>query len=167
MIEHDTEAAVSPPSSYQDWLDCFERMRKDPFSAVQDFEAAAAGTFQGTPAMTAALERQLIDTVNALLDRYTRRFIRHLNGCLADGAYEQLDLYFRRLRNDVRRVLFFRSLSFLPEDFRTELYGGVKKQMEDFWQETVGFLRQQSLEAVLSELEDALLVIRRIKLFTE
>ena len=162
-----TDSPFPPPSSYQEWLDCFARMKEAPLSAAQDFEAAASGTFNGSPAMLAALERQLIDTVNALLDRCTRRFIRHLNGCLADGAYEQLELFFRRLRSDVQRVLFFRSLTFLPEEFRCELYHGVQKQTCDFWQGTLRFLQAQTEEAPMPDLEDALFLIRRMKLFIE
>lgn len=159
--------ATAAPSTYQDWLDCFARMKEMPLSANGEFAVLANGSFSGTQAMRAALERQMVETVNAVLNRSVKRFVRDLNERLAFHELSQMDLLFQRFKRDVERILFFQKLSFLPEEFREELYGSIVGQMTGFWNDTVAFLRRQAMESADSDLEDALYLIRRIRLFSQ
>ena len=79
MIELRERPVAAAPSTYQDWLDCFERMKEVPLSGNGDFDVLALGSFAGTGAMQAALERQMVDTINAVLNKSTKRFIGYLN----------------------------------------------------------------------------------------
>ena len=69
------------------------------------------------------------------------------------------------LVREQERSLFFENLFFLPKNFRKELSESVKTQIQKFWDDTVRFLYEQSLEFSNSELEDVLFLINRIHLF--
>ncbi len=166
MIELRERPVAAAPSTYQDWLDCFERMKEVPLSGNGDFDVLALGSFAGTGAMQAALERQMVDTINAVLNKSTKRFIRDLNECIAFNELAQVDVLFKRLKKDIHKTTFFLELSFLTSDFKNELYHSITDQMTGFWEDTIRFLRQQAMDYSNSDLEDALFLIRRIRLFS-
>ncbi|MBQ4557107.1 MAG: hypothetical protein IJA60_05625 [Clostridia bacterium] len=156
---------VKSPTTYQEWLDCFLMMKGNRTSRDKAFAAASTGTFCGSEATAVALQKQLVETVNAVLDRSAKRFIRDVNECISFNELLQINVLFRRFKNDVNNTLFFENLFFLPQNFRTELSESVKTQMTRFWNDTVGFLHDQSLEFLNSDLEDVLFLIKRIHLF--
>ena len=81
MIGLQERAIAEAPSTYQEWLDCFERMKEVPLSNNRDLEVLSLGTFAGAGTMQAAFERQMVDTVNVVLNKSTKRFMRDLNDC--------------------------------------------------------------------------------------
>lgn len=164
MNTSSVEGIFNPPSTYQDWLECLEAMKTGAGNAAA-VEAAVRGSFNGSEATLAALQKQIIDTVNHILNKSAKRFVRDLNECLEFNDLTQIELLFLRLKKDVHRTLFFQSLIFLPADFRFELSDLVKKQMNGFWKDIVKSLYDQSLEISNSQLEDALFLIKRIHLF--
>ena len=115
--------------------------------------------------MQAAFERQMVDTVNVVLNKSTKRFMRDLNECIAFNELAQVDVLFKRLKKGIYKATFFVNLSFLPNSFKTELYRSVTEQMTMFWDNMIAFLQQQANDFSNSDLEDALFLIRRIKLF--
>ena len=165
MIELRERPVADAPSTYQDWLDCFARMKEVPLSGNGDLEVLALGSFAGTSAMQAALERQMVDTINAVLNKSVKRFVRDLNECIAFNELAQVDVLLKRLKRDIHKTTFFLELSFLSSDFKNELYQSITDQMTGFWDDTICFLRQQAMDYSNSDLEDALFLIRRIKLF--
>ena len=156
---------VKAPTNYPQWLECLEAMKSGPVSGNDAFEAAATGSFAGTEVTLAALQKQLVETVNTLLDKSAKRFLRRINEAICFNDLSQMDVLFRHLKRDVHQTLFFEGLSFLPEPFRAELAQSVREQMQKFWDDTVKFLRDQTLENPNSQLEDVLFLIKRIHLF--
>ena len=165
MIELQEKPAAAP-STYQEWLDCFARMRERSLSENVDFEALAFGSFSGTSSMQAALERQMVDTINAVLNKSVKRFVRDLNERIAFHELAQVDVLFKRFKRDINKTIFFLDLPFLSGEFKDELYASITGQMAEFWDDTVGFLRRQAMDHSNSDLEDALFLIRRIRLFS-
>ncbi len=108
----------------------------------------------------------MVDTINVVLNRSIKRFVRELNECIAFNELEQAEFLFKRFKKDINKTLFFMQLSFLSGEFKTELYSSISVQMTGFWDDTVGFLKQQAMEYSNSDLEDAIYLIRRIKLFS-
>ncbi|MCH5191709.1 MAG: hypothetical protein J1F23_06040 [Oscillospiraceae bacterium] len=153
------------PTTYQEWLDCFETMKHNPVSGNGVFDAVASGSFTGTEITIGAMQNQVVETVNAILDKSVKRFIKELNESISFNDLSQIDVLFRHLKRDIEKSLFFENLFFLPKTFRTELSQSVKTQMQKFWNDTVKFLYEQSLEFSNSELEDVLFLINRIHLF--
>ena len=159
------QTELKAPITYQEWLDCFEAMKHSPVRDHAVFEAVAAGSFAGTEATNVAMQKQVVETVNAILDKSAKRFIKGLNESISFNDLSQIDILFRRLKHDVEKSLFFENLFFLSETFRMELSESVKTQMKKFWDDTVKFLYEQSMEFCNSELEDVLFLINRIHLF--
>ena len=156
---------IKAPNTYQEWLDCFELMKSNSADGNGVFDAVVSGSFAGTETTKSALQKQIVETVNAILDKSAKRFIKELNESIAFNDLTQIDLLFRRLKKDVHKSLFFENLFSLPKKFREELSDSVKTQMKNFWNDTVKFLHEQSLEFSNSELEDVLFLINRIHLF--
>ena len=166
MIELEEKSVTAAPTTYQDWLDCFERMKEAPWSANNDFASLSRGSFDGTGAMLVAFQQQLIAAINAALDKSVKRFVRDLNECITFNELYQIDVLFKRLKKDINRTTFFLELSFLSNAFKAELYKSITDQMTGFWEDTVNYLRREALDSSNSDLEDALFLIRRIRLFS-
>ena len=160
--EHST---IKVPSTYQDWLLCFDVMKNGSGADNDVFDAACMGSFVGSDLTKNALQKQIVETVNALLDKSVKRFIRNLNENIAFNELPQTELLFKRLKKDIAKSLFFTELTFLPKSFRNELEDSVKEQMSNFWKDTIQFLYDQSLEFSNSDLEDVLFLVKRIRLF--
>lgn len=158
-------AGLKAPTTYQEWLECFEIMIHNSAGNNGVFEAVAKGCFVGSEVTNSAMQKQVVETVNAILDKSAKRFIKGLNECILFNDLSQIDTLFRHLKHDVEKSLFFERLLFLPKSFREGLSKSVKAQMQKLWDDTVSFLRNQSLEFANSELEDMLLLIKRIHLF--
>lgn len=156
---------LKAPTTYTEWLDCLKLMRELPVNGNSIFELVTAGTFEGTQVTAVALQKQIVETVNAILDKSIKRFGRDLNEYLSFNEFFQIDLLFRRLKSEIHKALFFEKLDFLPFEFRKELAESVKKQMTAFWNDTVRFLYEQSIDCSGMELEDALFLVKRIHLF--
>lgn len=156
---------VKVPATYQEWLDCLVVLKGINVYGTGVYDALVAGTFMGTDVTKAALQRQIVNSINAMLDNITKRFIRNMNDSITFNELSQIELLFNRLKKDVKVALFFETLDFLPKEFRNELSSSVRKQMSEFWNDTVRFLYEQSLEYSNSDLEDALFLIKRIKIF--
>ena len=161
-VEH---TAIKAPSTYQDWLVCFDIMKNGSDADNEVFDAACMGSFVSSDLMKNALQKQIVETVNVFLDKSVKRFIRNLNKNIVFNELPQTELLFKRLKKDVAKSLFFSKLTFLPKDFRSELEDSVKEQMSNFWEDTIKFLYDQSLEFFNSELEDVLFLVKRIRLF--
>lgn len=165
MSSFKDEKFIKAPFTYQEWLDCLSLLKSNSSCSAAVYDALISGTFGGTEATLAAFQRQLVVAINAMLNRSMKRFVRKMNESIIFNELIQLDLIFIRLKKDVHLALFFESLRFLPDAFRNELSDSVRKQMTDFWNGMVSFLYEQSLEHSNSDLEDALFLIKRKRIF--
>ena len=144
---------IKAPSTYQEWLACFDMIKNGTGADNELFEAVGMGTFVGSDLTKNALQKQIVETVNAFLDKSAKRFIRNLNENIAFNELCQTELLFKRLKKDVSKSLFFKKLTFLPESFRLELEESVKEQMSNFWEATTKFLHNQSYNEHIVRLE--------------
>lgn len=140
-------------------------MRNGSDAGDEAYDAAFRGSFVGSDLTKNALQKQIVETVNAILDKSVKRFIRNLNENIEFNEFLQTELLFKRLKKDVNKSLFFTRLTFLPGGFRKELEDSVKDQMNGFWNNTIKFLYEQSLEFSNFELEGILFLVKRIRLF--
>jgi hypothetical protein len=70
-------------------------------------------------------------------------------------------------KRDISNCLFFNNLEFLRDEVRQELHQDIKNKMTDYWQDVILFLHQQTAEVNNDDLEDAIYLIKRIKLFPQ
>lgn len=160
-----SKTKLKVPCAYQEWLACFDEIKHRPRKQSAVIAAMRAGTFSATEATLFAMQRRIAETVNLLLDDSSRRLVKVLNDCAAFHDWEDLTLHLYRFKKEAETVLFFKDLTFLPENFRAELQTEIEKQVRQFWSEATQYLYQQSLENPGSEAEDCLFLIKRIKLF--
>lgn len=165
MIDLLEKTSIKAPATYQEWLDCLDVLKGTNVHGTGVYDALVSGSFVGTEVTKAALQKQIVDAINIMLDNSAKRFIKNMNESIVFNELGQIELLFNRLKKDVKVSLFFESLDFLPKEYRDELSDSVRQQMLNLWNETTSFLYGQSLEYSNSDLEDALFLIRRKKLF--
>lgn len=165
MIDLLEKTGIKAPATYQEWLDCLDILKGTNAYGTGVYDALVSGSFAGTEVTKAALQKQIVDAINIMLDNSAKRFIKNMNESIVFNELGQIELLFNRLKKDVKVSLFFEGLDFLPKEYRDELSDSVRRQMLSLWNETTSFLYEQSLEYSNSDLEDALFLIKRKKLF--
>ena len=165
MTEAKKQETVKAPSTYQEWLECLAMMKSGPIAGNEAFLSARNGKFVGSAVTKTDLQKQIVETINTVLNNCAKRFVRNLNECFAFSEFSQIELLFKRLKKDIHTVMFFSDLPFLPEKFRKELEGSINDQMGGIWNETIRFLEAESLEYPNSDLDDTIFLVKRIKLF--
>lgn len=158
------QQTVKAPTTYQEWLSCFDLMMSGAGSD-EVYEAARRGSFVGSDSTNIALQKQITKTINIILEKSVKRFVKKLNAKIELQEHMQLESLFKRLNKDANHCLFFTRLTFLPKAFRLELEASVKKNINEFWHDTIKFLHEQSMETSNSELEDVLYLVKRISPF--
>jgi hypothetical protein len=158
---------LAPPTTYEDWLLCFDFLKSSP--SVDDGVAMtiAKGSFVNRGYIAVQFHQKLADTINEMLNKRIARFLKDLNMLISFNELSDIVPLFVKLRNEVEKCLFFRELEFLDKGIKHELEQSIKTQMGKFWNDTVTSLQKQTLEFSNDDLEDSLLLIRRIRLFAE
>lgn len=165
MMVQSVITSVKKPTTYQEWLECLQLLSSGNVHKTKVYQSLLSASFQGTEVTKVALQKQIIEALNQMLDKSMKRFIRNLNDSIVFQEVEQIDFLFRRLKKDVKVALFFEELDCLPKNFREELSNSIKNQVSEFWKEMIQFLYEQALESSNTDLEDMLFLVKRIKLF--
>lgn len=158
---------IVPPTTYEEWLNCFDFLKSR--SSIDSGVAMtiAKGSFINSGYLTVRFQHMLVETINEMLNKRIARFLKDFNMLISLNELSDMVPLFIKLRNEVRKCLFFRELEFLEENIKLDLEQSVKTQMEKFWGDTIIFLKKQTLEYSNTDLEDFLFLICRIKLFAE
>lgn len=154
-----------PPATYEDWLNCFDLLRKNSFVDDEVAMTIAKGSFRNRGYIAAQFQQKLAETISEMLNNRITRFLKDLNMLISFNELSDIVPLFVKLRNEVNKCMFFTELSFLEPNIRYELEQSVKIQVENFWNDTIMFLQRQTMEFHNADLEDSLFLIRRINLF--
>ena len=160
-------APLAPPTTYEEWLCCFDLLKTGASADNGLVAAIGQGTLTTGGYIAAQFHQTLAETINVMLNNRIARFLKDLNMLISFNELLDIVPLFIRLRIEVRKCLFFTGLAFLDRDIKAELERSIREQMAGFWNDTVSFLGRQTIENNNSELEDALFLIHRIELFTE
>ena len=159
------KSALAPPATYEDWLNCFDMLKTNLSSGSEITAVTAKGTFTNQGYIAGQFRQKLAETITVMIDSRISRFVKDLNTLISFNELSDIAPLFYKLRNELRNCLFFVGFDFLDETFKRELEQSVITQTAKFWNDTVSFLYRQALEYSNPGLEDALFLIRRIKLF--
>lgn len=151
----------SPPETYQQWLACFQHLQQHPLDA-QMLEVLSKGKYLGKPAE--AFLVRLSDAVGIVITGYCRRFLRQVDMAFADGEPDVSVLLASRLRRNIRKCFFYRSLPFLETKYIQTLDSGFSRQLDSFWSNFLEELRKTARDSADSEMEDVYLEMKRIKI---
>ncbi len=157
----------NPPTSYEEWLDCFDLLKTCSFLDKEVFEIISRGSFVIKGYIAFQFKQKLVDTINEMLNMRIKQFLKELNMYLSLNDLSDIAPLFIKFRNEVRKCLFFLDLDFLDDKFKRDLESSIRTQTEQFWIDTIVFLKKQTLEHTNSDLEDSLFQINRLKLFTQ
>lgn len=113
-VEH---TAIKAPSTYQDWLVCFDMMKNVSGADTEVFDAACMGSFVGSDLTKNALQKQIVETVNAFLDKSVKRFIRNLNENIAFNELSQTELLIQAPKKGCCEVTVFYKAIFSSKGF--------------------------------------------------
>ena len=156
-----------PPYTYEDWLNCFDLLKLGSSIDSSVAMTIANGSFVNRGYITTQFHQKLVETINEMLNKRISRFLKDLNILIVFNELSDIVPLFVKLRNEVNKCLFFSEFHFLDEDVKNELVQSVKTQTEQFWAETLSYLQEQTVMHSNVELEDSLLLIRRLDLFAE
>ena len=158
---------VSPPATYEDWLNCFDLLKLGSSVDGEVVNTIASGSFGGSGYITGQFQQKLAETINVMLNNRIARFLKDLNLLISFNELIDIVPLFIKLRNEVNKCLFFTGLDFLDNGIKSELEESVKSQMGKFWNDTIKFLQEQTMEFYNADLEDSLFLLRRIELFSK
>lgn len=150
------ERVFQAPTDYQMWLGCFETLQNRSVEATY-IDALRAGRLPGDAALLARFQPRLVSTVNAMLSRQATAFLRQYRIMAETGDAYALELLYRRFLRNAKQCLFFRSLTFLPEDFSQELHKGVVDEVSRLTRQLLRNLEQNNAR----ELRDTIAAIHR------
>lgn len=165
MSEAWDKELLAPPTTYEEWLNCFDLLKTSSFVDDGIIMTIKKGSFVNRGYIATQFNQKLVETINEALNKRITRFLKDLDMLITFNELSGLVPLFIKFRNEVRKCLFFRTLEFLDCKVKHELEQSAKMQMEQFWESTVSFLQKQSLEFSNADLEDSLFLIRRIQLF--
>jgi len=166
-MEAEREKTLTAPTTYEDWLKCFDALKSGSFVDSSMVTAIVRGSFVNEGYIAIRFNEKLADTVNEMLNKRIARFLKDLNMLISFNELADIVPLFVRLRNEVRKCLFFTDIPFLDPNVRDELEKSVKVQMGKFWNETVMFLQKQTFAYCNADLEDSLFLICRMSLFAQ
>jgi len=158
---------LTPPITYEDWLNCFDLLRVSSSVDNSVVMTIARGTFISRGYIVVKFQQKLAETINEMLNRRIGRFLKDLNLLISFNELSDIVPLFVKLRNEINKCLFFTGFGFLDINVKRELEESVITQMEKFWDDTIVFLKKQTLDFYNADLEDSLFLIQRIKLFTK
>jgi len=157
----------TPPTTYEDWLTCFDWLKSVSFFDNDTAMTITKGSFVNRGHLSALFHQELAETISAMLNRRITRFLKELNILISFNELLDIVPLFVKFRNEIRKCMFFTDFGFLDETIKTELEQSTKTQMNTFWNDTVAFLQKQALAQSNADLEDSLMLIRRMQLFTQ
>jgi len=161
------ERELAPPTTYDEWLNCFELLKAGSSVNTSVIMTITEGSFANRGYIAIQFNQKLAETINEMLNNRIARFLKDLNTLISFNELSDIVPLFIRLRNEVRKCLFFSEFDFLDASVKRELEQSVRTQLDDFWNNTVNFLQRQTLEFSNTGLEDSLFLIRRIELFAK
>jgi len=111
----------APPATYEDWLNCFDRLKMG--SSVDSGTAMriARGSFINRGYIAQQFQRELADAITEMLNNRTARFLKELNMLISLNELSDIVSLFIKLRNEVNRCLFFCDIQFLDKTVKAEL----------------------------------------------
>lgn len=159
------KTSVTPPTTYSEWLKCFSYLKNNRVDG-EYIDIIKRGSLQRDEGILLRYENRLINLLNIMIDKKTRKFIGEINLLIECNEIMGLATLFRRFKREIGGCMFFCDLDFLPDNMKNQLRESVKQQIEEFLKQILNHLKIQSVEFNNIQLEEALYEIKRIKMFS-
>ncbi len=150
-----------PPETYQQWLACFAHLKEHPLD-VQMLDVLTQGKYLGEP--TEVFLSRLSEAVSVSITGFCRRFLRQFDTALADGEPDMAVLLASRLRRNIQKCFFYRSLPFLSASYIQTLDDGLGEQLEFFWKNFLQELHRSAKDSNSIVMEDLCYELKRVSI---
>ena len=123
-------------------------------------EALARGRYLGQPAES--FLSRLSEAVSICITGFCRRFLRQFDIALADGEPDMAVLLASRLRRNISKCFFYRTLPFLDPSYIQTLDAGLGEQLELFWKNFLSELKRTARDTDSPVMEDLYYEMKRV-----
>ena len=161
---HIIEKIETPPTNYEEWLDCFNQF-SDALLDKSSAEMLGKGSCDSYNHIKPYLHREMQKAINLIINGYVKDLKREIHKYLEFNGFDNLHIPFIRFARKIENSLFFLHLDFLDETFKKELYQSVVMECYKLWNSIMFNLKRQILELDNNVIEDEYYQISRIKLF--
>ena len=133
------------PSNYLQWLESFELL-KTKLVSTEDIIMLRNGSCSDIGSSVDYFEKELIKTVNKMINICIKSFNREINMYLSFNENESYFEAYRRMARRLHNCLFFTELNFLSVQFRKEFEQSVNNEIDKIWLISTKRLYDQCIE---------------------
>lgn len=126
--------SVNEPKTYQQWMGCLEYLSKKNVSD-EFVDSLSKGVCPGIERVMVPFLERVQDTVNEMLNRYTRNCTRSLKESLEECDFSNVETILYRNYKAMERCRFYLNIRFIPETFAGELDRRTVSEINRYWKE--------------------------------
>lgn len=153
---------ASPPTTYQEWLECFGYIKLHPEKNAT-LRSLRNGTICCEGRSLDLFLQRLDNLIQETLNRRISGFMNRVNELLEDSDLDGVEVQAIRFCNGMKDVFFFESLQGIPGNFCMQFSQGYEEQLEVFWKRFVNEFRFQAEQSTDSQMEDLAYRLARLK----
>lgn len=120
------------PKTYQQWMVCFENLSNNLISD-EYVSGLRQGSCPGIERVMPQFLDRIQDTVNRMINRYTKSCTASLKGFLEEGDFSNIEIVLYRFFREMKRCRFYLNILFIPEDFVRELDKKTVSEINRYW----------------------------------
>ena len=125
---------VKSPRNYSQWLNFFEKLKtENPNNSF--FDGLSEGACPSFDIIADSYCTRLTETVNVMLLRSVKHISKQINQCFEDGELDYAETVLRRGSRELKKCYFFQKLSFLPDEFISNLTAELDREINRYWNE--------------------------------
>ncbi len=152
---------LDEPKTYQQWMECLDYLSKR--NVTDEYiEGLRKGVCPGIDKVMIQFLERVQDTVNLMLNRYTKNCTRLLNESLEQHDYSNIEVILYRNYKSMKRCRFYLNIRFIPETYVKELDQRTVSEINRFWNELVAALETMAEESGESNVYDIIYYTNRM-----
>ena len=142
-------------------MDCFKSMEAQAITA-EDIDSLEKGSMPSGGYIPDKFQRRVVQTVDAMLKRYVKRFNHSLKEAMEMGDFQSIPFLCKRTQKEIAYCYFHEHIIFLDKSFIKALSQEVNRQTELFWESVLSEMERIHKETCHTELEDIIYSLKRM-----
>lgn len=149
--------------SFTDWIAYFDELRETGLLTEESVVTAIKSDYKGNSAGKNELAKSYKKTIDFLIEKRCKRFLRQLEECLECGDTDYIVLLFKRMRRDEELFARTSQLPFISKKEQTSIRTSIIEQIDAFLDKIIFQLKKGEYESPGGTLQDVLYEITRLK----
>lgn len=150
---------MNAPSTYGEWTSLMDQVG-DALPGPEMLAAMSAGSLEGGPDSARRLLERIVEFENLALTRLLRNLERNLAMLPSNTSAEDVIVLVRRFSCSCDELMFFRNLTFMPQEFLAELDLAVTTQVAHVLEQ---LLRHAERESGPGTMDDVVFCVDRLR----